>query len=59
MLNDLYITVSSGMRGYYAVKRDANSEEEGPIATGITCATFEGAVEEAKRWAKADGIRYK
>ena len=47
------IGVTSGMRGYFAVKYD----EEGPIQTSpITCKTFKEAQEDAVFWAKAEEL---
>jgi hypothetical protein len=50
-----YISISHGMRGFFAVEMD----EEGPIRSGIgSYETAAGAVPEAMGWAHAEGIRY-
>lgn len=54
-MSKAYITVSSGMRGWYSVMVD----DEGVIVTGLdSYATSEGAEEEAKLWAASEKMRF-
>jgi hypothetical protein len=51
------MSVTHGMRGYFAVCYQAHGEEAGPINTGIgSYRTKEGAFDEAHEWAKSEGI---
>lgn len=52
-----YITITSGMRGRFAVLVDGKTGE--PIQTGETCKTFEEVERSAKDWAEAEGFEYK
>jgi len=50
-----YVTVTSGLRGYFAVLVDGETSE--PIQTGIgSYRTAEAAVPEARSWAEAEGV---
>ncbi len=52
--NRIYVTITSGMRGRFAVLCDAKTGE--PILTGETCKSYDEVVESAKAWAEAEGI---
>lgn len=60
-----YITVTSGIRGYFAVLigvfySDQSGTYQDPIETGIgSYKTREGAVQEGKMWAKDEGLEFK
>ena len=59
-----YITVTSGMAGYFAVQIWWNNEDPKmafwePYDTGLgRYREIEMAIEEAKEWAEAEGLRY-
>lgn len=59
-MNKPFITVSNGLRGWFAVNMWWNPEHDGfyePWNTGCgSYETREGAIKEAKAWAEADGI---
>ena len=60
-MNEPYITVTSGMSGYFPVWLTWNSEHGGfyePYLTGDTHKLFDLAQREAKGWAKTEGIEY-
>ncbi len=49
-----YVTVTSGLRGYFAVL----VEDGEPVQTGFSSyETYEEAAEDAESWAMAEGIR--
>jgi hypothetical protein len=55
-----YITVTSGMRGYFAVMIGVKDGFSEPIQSSpITCNSFEEAVQDAKAWARAERLEYK
>lgn len=58
-----YVTVTHGMRGYYAVYLKWTDERGGfyePWNTSdLSYKTHKSAVIEAKSWAKADGVAYR
>jgi hypothetical protein len=55
-----WITVTSGMRGYFAVMLWDGMGFEEPWETGMgSYDTPEQAAIEAKQWAEAEGIEYK
>lgn len=57
---NLHVTVTSGLRGYFAVLIGNFDGFPEPIQTSpITCKTFKEAEQDAKYWAKAEGIPYK
>jgi hypothetical protein len=52
-----YITTAHGIRGFFAVMRDANDE---PIQTGIgSHAKQIDAEREAREWAEAEGVEFR
>lgn len=52
-ITTLRVGVTCGLRGYFAVLYD----KDGPIQTGIgSYKTRDGAILEAKDWAKAEGL---
>jgi hypothetical protein len=55
-----YVTVTSGMRGYYPVlmKWDDEHEFYEPFLTGESHNFFDLAKREAKEWADAENIKY-
>ena len=56
----LYVTTTSGMRGWFAVLIDDSDGFPEPVNTGIgSYDDREGAVVEAKTWAEAEGIPYR
>lgn len=55
-----YITITSGMRGWFAVMIDDNDGFPEPVQTGIgSYKTSEGAMREAREWAEAEGLEAK
>jgi len=51
----MYITVSHGMRGWFALLADS----DGPVQSGIgSYATAEEAAEEARAWALAERLQF-
>lgn len=56
-----YITVTSGMRGYFAVMIGVDkSGFSEPIQTSpVTCRSHEEAVFDAKSWARSEELEYK
>ncbi|WEL95580.1 hypothetical protein [Xanthomonas phage vB_XooS_NR08] len=57
-----YVTVTSGMRGYFAVYLKWNPEHGGfyePWNTGETCRNHAEAVADAKAWAQAEEVEYR
>jgi hypothetical protein len=58
---ECYITVTKGMRGYFAVmvERDASGFEEPVMSSPISCATIQEAVKDAASWARSEGLKCK
>jgi len=58
-----YVTITQGMRGYFAVLLSWNIEHGGfyePWSSGIgSYETKEAAIPEAKDWAESEGIEYR
>lgn len=58
-----YVTVTHGMRGYFAVMLAWNSDLDGfyePLMTGLgSYDTAAKAEPEAKDWASAEGVEYR
>lgn len=53
-----YVTVTKGMRGYFAVLVDDNDQE--PIMSGVgSYADEAGAIDEAQTWARAEELEYR
>lgn len=63
MENPSFITTTFGMRGYFAVMMWWNPELGGfyePYTTSdASFKTQQGAVEDAKFWARAEGLEYR
>jgi hypothetical protein len=55
----LYVTVTSGMRGFFAVLIDETDGYPEPVQSGPgSYESPEGAAVEAREWARAEGLRY-
>ncbi|WP_316207472.1 hypothetical protein [Bradyrhizobium sp. SZCCHNR3118] len=56
----LYVTVTSGMRGFFAVLIDESAGFPEPVQTGMgSYQTAAGAAIEAKDWARAEGLEFR
>lgn len=56
----MYVTTTSGMRGFFAVLIDESEGFPEPVQSGIgSYKTVEGAQAEARDWALAEGIEYR
>lgn len=56
----MYVSVTQGMRGYFAVLIDETNGFPEPVQTGIgSYASFKEAKIEAQEWARIEGIEYK
>ncbi|MCW2077937.1 UNVERIFIED_ORG: hypothetical protein M2193_000112 [Bradyrhizobium japonicum] len=56
----LYVTITSGMRGFFAVLIDGSDGFPEPVQTGIgSYKTPELAKPEAIAWAKAEGLEFR
>jgi len=60
-MSESYITVTSGMRGYFPVlmKYDNDGKFYEPFMTGESSNFFDLAKREAKEWAEAEEIEYR
>jgi hypothetical protein len=60
MVAGFYVTVTSGMRGYFAVLIDESEGFPEPVNTGNgSYKTADGAAVEVQDWARAEGIEYR
>lgn len=60
-MNKPYVTVTSGLRGYFAVLMWWNPEGfwEPWNTSDFSSSKYEDAVQDARDWAQAEGIEYR
>lgn len=60
MKKPYYITITSGMRGFFAVMVDESDGFPEPVQSGIgSHITRESAEIEARQWARAEELEYR
>ena len=57
-MSKLYVTITYGIKGWFAILCDDKSVEEGPLISGPGFRTVEEAIQYGKEWAKAEDCRF-